>query len=190
MIKLDDKAFEEIREAYRGIYDAHQVLFSTWKEYLLFTWEWWIAIFLTIGPWIVWVIFRKKESTDRLLYAGFFIIIISSWLDHLGVIKGMWIYYVDVFYCVPPYILWDFSIIPVTVMFLIQIKPNLSPLLKGVIFATLGVTGEIFFQWVNFYEPLKWSIAYSFPIYIILYLISDYLTRRTKFTVISKEKNS
>lgn len=184
---VDDKEIKEVRDAYREVYEANMEMHNAWKEHLLFSWEWWLAVFLTILPWVVWFIFRKKESTDRLMYAGFFMILISSWLDFLGVVYGMWIYYVDVYYSIPPHVLWDFSVIPVTVMLLIQIKPHFSPLLKGIIFASLGVLGELVFEWLEFYEPTKWRIAYSFPIYIILYLISHYLTRRTKFALLTED---
>ena len=184
---MDEKSIKEIKGAYREVVDANHEMHSVWKEHLLFTWEWWIALILTILPWVIWFIFRKKGSTDRLFYAGLFIISIASWLDFLGVVYGMWIYHVDVYYSIPPHILWDFSIIPVTVMFLLQIKPEIHPFTKALIFATAGVLGEVIFEWLKFYEPLKWRIAYSFPIYIILYLIAYYLTTRNQLEPLIKE---
>ena len=40
-------------------------------EHVLFTWQWWVGVSLTIFPWILWLVFRKRECTmhfDPLIY--------------------------------------------------------------------------------------------------------------------------
>ncbi|TFE23473.1 hypothetical protein [Cohnella luojiensis] len=66
--------------------------FHVWKNHVLFTWQWWFSLALFIVPIAVWVILRKRDSTDRLLYAGFFVLLTASWLDFMGNNFGLWYY--------------------------------------------------------------------------------------------------
>jgi hypothetical protein len=68
---------------------------------------WWFGVFLSIVPWIAWFAFRKKQSTDRLLYAGFFVMVISLVLDVLGDQFGLWHYRFNVIPVLPTYLPWD-----------------------------------------------------------------------------------
>lgn len=178
---LDEKQLEEIKKAYEEVRDANSLSEDVWLKHVVFTAEWWVAVCLVLVPWTLWFIFRKKNSTDRLLYAGIFVISIASWLDFIGIVKGLWVYHVDVIFTIPAYILWDFSIMPVFVMFLLQVKPGVHPFWKALFFAgSAAFVGEPVFTWIGFYEPLKWSIFYSFPIYVLIYLAAYYLASRNR----------
>jgi hypothetical protein len=137
---------------------------------------------LTILPWILWIKIRKKESTDRLLFSGFIVLIISSWLDFMGSELGFWAYLVDVDPLSPSFVAYDFTLIPVSVMLLLQYKPNINPLLKAIVFS--GVASFIFqplLVWLGFYDPKIWKHYYSFPILIAIYLIADFSVKRKNF---------
>ncbi|UNJ81252.1 hypothetical protein (plasmid) [Metabacillus dongyingensis] len=108
-------------------------------------------------------------------------------LDFLGVAFGKWYYTGKVIPTIPSYIPWDFVLIPVFVMFLIQFKPHWSPILKGILFAGVSsFVGEPFFKWLGFYVELEWSPFYSFPIYIVIYLISSRLSKVKSFQPIKQ----
>lgn len=81
---FQNEAVKIIDENMNEIDKLIQQTMSIWFEHVLFTWQWWLGVILTILPWILWIIFRKSNSTDRLLYVGFFVIIISIFLDVLG----------------------------------------------------------------------------------------------------------
>lgn len=74
---------------------AQSEMIQEWINNVVFTGPWWLGVSLSIIPWVIWAIFHKKESRNRLLFAGFGIIIISSFLDFLGVQLGLWVYYYD-----------------------------------------------------------------------------------------------
>ncbi|WP_430082118.1 CBO0543 family protein [Peribacillus butanolivorans] len=94
-------------------------------------------------------------------------------MDFLGVVKGLWVYHVDVLFTIPAYILWDLSVLPVTVMFLLQFQPQVQPFWKALFLAGgSAFVGEPFFNWIGFFEPLKWSPLFSFPIYATAYYLS------------------
>lgn len=157
-MKMDPEALKEVKDAYQKVAEANRELHHEWLYHVVFTWRWWLALLLTVGIWGLWFWLRKKESTDRLLYAGFFVIFLSSWLDFIGVVNGYWRYTVDVFHTIPAFIVFDFSLIPVSVMLYLQFFPRLSPWIKGVLFAGgASFIGEPLFQWLDIYEPEKWA---------------------------------
>ncbi|HEU5139107.1 MAG TPA: CBO0543 family protein [Bacillales bacterium] len=173
---------DTIHKAYKALYEVNQAMTQVWVTDSLFAWQWWLQVGLTLVPWTVWLIFRKRDSTDRLLYAGFFAMLVSSWLDFEGVSLGLWSYEYSLIPTMPTFIPWDFSLIPVTIMFLLQVKPNLNPVIKAIFFA--GMTccvGEPIFKWVNVYNPEGWKYIYSFGIYGLIYLATHYVSRRTNF---------
>ncbi|MDQ6600994.1 hypothetical protein [Bacillus salipaludis] len=63
-----------------------------WKEHTLWNWEFWVSVALSIIPWLVWIILRKRGSEARLLLAGIFGLSVASWLDFLGLVFGLWHY--------------------------------------------------------------------------------------------------
>lgn len=153
-----------------------------WQEYVLFSGLWWFGVFLSIFPWIVWFFFRNKDSADRILYIGYFVMIISLVLDILGDQLGFWHYRFNVIPVVPTYFPWDTTLMPVSVMFLIQVKPKANPYLKAILFALLtSYVAEPFINWLDIYELEFWRYSYSVPIQFIIYLLAHNLSRRNKF---------
>jgi hypothetical protein len=163
---LSDKLNIEMRKLY--------------SDNVFLTWRWWLCFALTIIPWVLWIIFRKKGSSARLLFAGFLTVIISMYLDDIGVELNFWDYNVDFDAIDPSFILWDMTVLPVTTMFLLQVKPRIHPVFKAIALATLAAfIVEPFFAWMNYYDTEKWRFIYSFPIYIVIYLLA-YLCSRAK----------
>ncbi len=75
---------------------------------------------------------------------------------------------------------------PVTVMFLLQIKPNINPLIKAAIFGIISAfVAEPFFTWVGMYHAEHWKVIYSFPIYVVIYLIAHFISARKDYKEIS-----
>ncbi|RBW67832.1 CBO0543 family protein [Bacillus taeanensis] len=173
---------EELNKVFELMNKAQTLKWEVWQEYVIFTAHWWAGIFLTIIPWILWIFFHKKESTNRMLFVGFFIMLISSFLDFLGVRLGLWLYYYDIIPFIPAYFPWDCTLIPVLVMFFIEVKPKTNPLLKALLFGSLtAFVAEPLFEFVGLYKPLKWEHIYSFPIFTSLYLIAHFLSKRKNF---------
>jgi len=66
---------------------------------------------------------------------------------------------------IPPYVPWDFSLIPVVNMFSYKIKPRVNPIIKGVILSALeAFVGEPILAWSQIYNLGHWKYYYSFPI--------------------------
>lgn len=153
-----------------------------WQHEVLFSWRWWLGVTITIITWVLWFKFHKKESRYRLLSAGFFVMTISVAFDAIGVQIGLWSYRYEVFPLIPAYLPYDLALMPVIIMGLIQYKPNFSPIMKSVTFGLLAAfIGEPLIVVTDIYKPLNWKFFYSIPIYILIYLIAYWLTRREHF---------
>lgn len=165
-----------IDEQYRILDDAHTKLSKIWVDDIVLSFGWWTSLFMTIIPWLVWFIFRNKESKTRLLLGGLWAILISTWLDYVGVTMGLWRYYNKLIPLMPDYISWDFALMPVTVMFFLQIKPKANPFIKALIFASMtAFLAEPLFLWLGYYHYPGWNSISSFPFFIVIYLIAHYL---------------
>lgn len=155
---------------------------NTWLQNSLFTWRWWLEVLISIIPWVIWIYFREKKSTNRLLYVGFFAIIIAFIIDTIGISFGLWFYEYRVVPIIQVFIPWDFSLIPVSILLLLQIKPNKFLWIKTLFFAAFSAfIAEPIFHWLKFYNPINWRHTYSFILYLILFLICSFLINRKNF---------
>ncbi|MYL32317.1 hypothetical protein GLW08_06045 [Pontibacillus yanchengensis] len=181
---MDQQTYlEKNLEFYEKLTNMAKSKIPFWYENVLFTPHWWAGLALSTAPWIVWFLLSKKESRDRLLYSGFLVILLSSFLDFLGVKFGLWVYHYGLFPWIPAYAPWDCSLIPVIIMGLIEYKPHVSPLLKGLIYAFLtSFIGESISKYFHLYEELQWSSFYSFPIFFLIYLIAHWASLRTNYS--------
>lgn len=179
---MDAQYIQHMEVAYRLIHQADQIMTKQWLDYVLNSWRWWIQFGLSTIPWILWLIFKKKDSADRLLYAGFFVILISSWFDVLGILFGFWSYYYPVVPFSPAFIPWDFSLLPVITMAFLQYKPQISPWLKAVVYSATGsFVAQPIFAWMGYYNPKHWEHYYSFPILIAIYLVAHRYSAANNF---------
>lgn len=183
---MDVKDIDQIIHTINDVNDATSevthALLRIWLKDILWTWKWWVNVSLVVVPWILWRMFVRKESTNRLLYAGFVVIMISSWFDFIGTSLGLWSYSMPIVPTNPTFLPWDFSLIPVTTLFVLQYKPQINPFIKAIFIS--GITsyvGEPFFKWIGIYDPKEWKYTYSFLIYIGIYLIAHFISTREKF---------
>ena len=86
---MNSECTKAMEDAYSLISQANKDMIDIWLKYTFLHWQWWLGVSLAIVPWTLWIIFRKKESTNRLLFAGLFVILISSWLDLMGILFGL-----------------------------------------------------------------------------------------------------
>ncbi|MFC0561965.1 CBO0543 family protein [Halalkalibacter alkalisediminis] len=180
---MNQQYIEKTNELYKLAAETQTEMIKIWLEHVIFTPLWWLGITLSVIPWIIWLCFSKKESRDRLLYAGFTIMLISSFFDFLGVQLGLWIYYYEIIPWIPAYEPWDWTLMPVIFMIFIEYKPNSSPYIKGFIFAVLAaLIGEPLFKYIGLYKALHWNSFFSFPIYFLFFLMGYWFTRKQHFS--------
>ncbi|MUK87956.1 hypothetical protein GMD78_06035 [Ornithinibacillus sp. L9] len=174
--------FDRNLDLFEKLFDLQKQQLDLWLENVLWTPLWWVGVCLSIVPWILWLLFANKASRNRMLYTGFIVMLIASFLDFLGSSLGLWLYNYQVFPWVPAYVPWDVTLIPVVIMSLIEIKPKASPVVKGFIFAVLtSSVGEIVFEFLGLYKKVHWESYYSFPIYFLLFLVGYWASLRKNY---------
>jgi hypothetical protein len=94
-------------------------------------------------------------------------------LDLIGVENGKWTYSVRVLPSADVSFPFRFSLLPVTVMFFLQFKPNVNPFLKAIIFGGLGAyIGMPIMAMLDMYRKIDWAYTYSFFILTSMYLVA------------------
>ncbi|MDQ0974540.1 hypothetical protein QFZ31_004418 [Neobacillus niacini] len=184
-----EKIIELIDKNQNGIEHLIDKKIQIWTDYVLFSGLWWMGVGLSIIPWIIWFVIRKRESTDRLLYTAFYIMTIAVVSDILGDQLGLWHYRYHVIPVLPTYFPWDVTLMPLSIITLIQIKPKMNPWFKAVVFSLLAsYVAEPFFDWLGVYEPKHWRYSYSVPLQIIFYMSAHALSKRNQFSKLTIEK--
>ena len=121
--------------------NSFQILFQRfyyyWLNNVFLTWRWWLLVISAIVPWILWVRFRKKDSTFRLLLAGLSVALIATYLDKFGYWLSLWSYPIMPIPIIPAHFPWNITLAPVSIMATIQFKPNINPYLKSVVYSLL-----------------------------------------------------
>lgn len=169
-----NEGLQQTENAYNQLVEVNRLMVDAVFNAFLFSWQWWLGIGLFIIPWLIWFLFRNKKSTGRLLIGRFITIILSLLIDLIALSYGLWSYPMK-FSPISPllFLPYHLAMAPVAVMFVLQIKPNWNPLLKGSIFAAIAAFGGMnLFNAIDFYNPKGWSTFYDFFIYLFLIMIA------------------
>jgi len=173
---------KDILKIYSKYHDAYNSFVETWQQLILYTPRWWLGLVLSVLPWMLRFKLHNRKYTGDLLRAGFFMAIISLILDSIGLQLALWIYPYNVFPFITGYFPWDLTLLPISIMFFIEFKPQWSPVLKGIIYALLAAfVGEPIAMGLDLYQPIQWSNFYSFPIYIMLFVVSNKVAKSKMF---------
>jgi hypothetical protein len=163
-------------EIYRDLAQDNLKVYYIWLTNIVFSWRWWLAVALSIVPWILWIKIKSKNNTGRLLFVGLIAALTSNVLDAIGASYNLWHYDWKVIPFTPIYFPWDFTLFPVSIMLLLQFKPDMNKYIKTVVFSFMcSFVFEPFFSWIRMYHMINWEYWYSFIIYTPLYLFYDYL---------------
>jgi hypothetical protein len=121
----------------------------------------------------------------EILLFGLLVLILVSYLDAVLTELTLWHYEVTLLPVWSRLVSMDFTVLPVTYMFLYQyFKSWKSFIMASVIMAgVFAFAGEPFLEWANIYTELTWKHIYSFPIYIVIALSLRWLAEK----VISKQ---
>ncbi|MFE8697924.1 CBO0543 family protein [Cytobacillus sp. FJAT-53684] len=169
-----EEGIKQSKEAYDLLTEVNSLLSDAVVNAYIFTWRWWLGVSLFIIPWILWLIFRKRDIQGRLFMAGIVSILLSIIIDLVALSKGLWSYPVSITTIAPLLFLpYHFSLTPVVIMFFLQIKPRVNPIIKGIVFAALAAFGGMkFFEMIDLYESKGWSTFYDFFIFLTIYFVA------------------
>jgi len=173
-----------IEEAYKMIVKGNDEIVKIWFTQDVFSWRWWFGIVLTILPWFIWVKIRDKKDTVRLLFVGLIVMLITVTMDNIGVTFGLWYYEWKVLPISNTFFPWNYTLLPISIMLILQYNPNINAYMKAVAFSFFSAfIVEPFFVWIKMYHTLSWKHWYSFIIYIPLYLFFNYIYKSKLFGI-------
>lgn len=111
-----------IDESYKMLSKINNDILHVWITDIVFSWAWWLGIVLSILPWAVWIKIRDKKNTTRLLFIGLVVMLVTSTMDNIGLSFGLWHYHWKVTPTYNAFLPWNYTLLPVSIMLILQIK--------------------------------------------------------------------
>lgn len=150
-----------------------------WLHHDLFAWQWWLMLAVLIIPWFFW--WKKVDRTRlmEIILLGMMVFIISSYLDAVLSELGLWVYHYWIIPLWPRLIAADWSVLPLTYMFIYQKYGSSWRVFitaMTITSALYSFVGESFLIWIGVYELHGWQHYYSFPIYLGIGVLVKWLT--------------
>jgi len=145
------------------------------------TWRWFFGISLNCS--LDRLVHYKEEAKYRPpVVRRFSVMLMSSFLDVVGIALGLWSYPFNVFPLMPEFIPFDICALPVATMVLIQIFPKVEACLQSSVlcrrrFVHIPAADAP----DQLYDPMQWQNYYSFPILAGIYMAADFFATRTRF---------
>jgi hypothetical protein len=153
---------------------------ENWLNQDVFSWQWWLLVVVLIVPWLFWWWYVDKKRIFEIFALGTASLILSSYLDAIITELGLWSYHVWVIPLWPRLIPADFTVIPVTFMFVYQKYNSWRNYIIAMVVtsAIFSFVGETFLEWIEVYKLEEWRHIYSFPIYIAIGILVKWLIQR------------
>lgn len=133
------------------------------------------------------VFLTKKTRYIQINMCWFFSMVVSTYLDTIGMAMRLWGYPSKEVPLTPPYITWDLCAIPIMTMMFLHYKPKINPIIKSIV---LGLFGSLILQPIaqllGLYNPYHWKHWYSIPMAMMIYLGANYFYNEFNFRRPSK----
>ncbi|MGJ9384667.1 CBO0543 family protein [Salipaludibacillus sp. CF4.18] len=154
-------------------------------ENVLFSYQWWILLIITIALWMIWVIVVDRKRIKSILVIGLSASTLALLLDDIGATLGFWVYPYNLYSSLDQLYTVDIAIVPVSYMLLYQYaKSWLAYSIFLILLAFFAVfVAEPAFVKVDIFIPLQWKLWYAGPIYVVIAVVLKWLVDRleTKF---------
>lgn len=173
--------------------DSHELMFSlekyltqlrieNWLSHEIFSWQWWLLVLVMIVPWLVWWKYLDKKRGLQITLVGMITLALSSYLDAIFTELGLWSYHFWVIPLWPRLIPADFTVLPVSFMFIYQKYRSWRDYVIALTTASFifAFIGESFLVWIDIYELHGWRHIYSLPIYFAIGILSRWLVNNLK----------
>lgn len=165
---------EQIAEMTRLLTEA---TINNWLNQDLGSWRWWILVIVLIVPWLIWYKLAEKGKLAELVLVGLIVMVITITLNDLGFSLCFWSYPVKLVPVFPRLTSVDYTVMPVTYMLIYQYFPTWESSFRAlvVVAAIYSFVLEPALVYFGFYVIIKWFYWRSFPIYIVMGLLSRWL---------------
>ncbi|HYK73888.1 MAG TPA: CBO0543 family protein [Pseudoneobacillus sp.] len=169
---LGSISFNEVIKAEK---DFYQILRDYWYQDNYLTAKWWLLIFLSIVPPIVWWKHLDKKRVTEITAFGLFFGVAAIILDTIGSNAMIWTYPVRLSpYLYPQVYPYDVGCVIIPFMLVYQRwgKQFKKYILSTIVLSFfLAFVAEPIMEWLGIYKGITWKHLYSFPIYWLLGII-------------------
>lgn len=164
------KKFATFEETYtlQSVADAAGREF--WLHNVVFTYQWWLLVAVTVIPIIAWWKFVDRRRFFEITTYGLLVSLVAGLLDAIGVETDAWEYKYDLVPLLDVFIAYDISILPVSYMAIYQYCRTWTSfaLAHGVLSLVFALVSEPLLVYLDIYQLIKWKHIYSVPGYFLL----------------------
>lgn len=176
-MRQDYPAQDQINEILHNLIAART---ENWLNHDLFSWQWFLLVFVTIAAWVIFWKLADKRRLDELLLYGMIIMAITINLDEIGTELLLWTYPIKIMPLFPRMIAVDHAAVPVIYTLVYQYFDTW----KGFTWAMLGVAASFSFiaepmlELMDLYAVDNWKHYYGIPIYVLMAVMSRYIVKK------------
>jgi hypothetical protein len=183
------EGIKKVTDVYQVIFKENEKMVQLWYDEIFLSFSWWVSILVFIIPWVIWIMFRKRESSLRLFYCGLVLIFLNSTLESIGNPYGWWNFTPSLPYINSFYLPTSLSSVPVLGMLILQFCKKWSPFTQAIIYSLIiSFVSRPFLSWTHVYfQDSKWEYYYFLPIYFFFYLIAYYFSTRNQYSTLNQK---
>jgi hypothetical protein len=184
-VEMSEKQEETLNGITEKIYEVTRGLSDYWNTYSnAETWQFWVNLILFVAPLIILVFKLERSKAFQLGFYGLTIHLISTYIDLYATTHMMWDYPYKLFNFPSANFVLDGSLIPVAFIFVYQWtmthKKNYYVYI-GLLSVFFAFLIKPLFAYLNFFRLLESSYLQLFILYIIIGLVSKWITNLFKF---------
>lgn len=155
-----------------------QLQWEKWRQEDFLQPYWWLLLFSTILPWVIWWRIADKKRFSSLLQYGLLWALTAFLLDSIGISLSLWTYPRQLVVATPPMFPADGAVIPVVFMLAYQYGTDWKRYLLWNTLASIFFSYiiEPWFTRIHLYQPAFWSSHVSFAGFLILAYILRYFS--------------
>jgi len=147
-----------------------ELLRQNYFENVLFSYQWWFLLIITVGLWAAWIFLMDKQNLHAILLVGLLTALFALVADEFGLLTFLWSYSYHLFPFTMKLLSVDLAIVPVSFMLLYQYARQWKTYIIVLILLTLFavIAAEPLFEMLDIYTLHKWEHWYSTPIYFLM----------------------
>lgn len=160
-------SYQEVIEVRRKL---QELTVAHWGQDDIHKWTWWLNVFLTIIPWIIWWKLVDHKRVFEILAYGLLVSLTVTLMNVAGTQAVLWGYPDVMIPFMPRLFPIDYVLIPVIYMLIYQYFWDWKPF----VIANIMMAGVFAFvlepamEWLGLYEMYIWKHIYSAPIYFVM----------------------
>lgn len=151
-----------------------------WFNSVVFTYQWWLLVAITIIPFIVWWKIVDRRRFFEITTYGLLVALLAGLLDAIGVETDAWEYKYDLVPLLDVFIAYDISVLPASYMVIYQYCHTwqsfaIAHVILSLVFAFVS---EPLLVYLDIYQLINWQHIYSVPGYFLLAIFLRWVMRK------------